>query len=220
MKRSCLALLALVTAACSSEMGPGDVVTTDTPGGETAALDVPVAPDASDSGLDVATVDAVDAVAAEASADAPTDAGPLDATGTGCNSIVNSSPAVTVSHIDGMPPTQNGGALVDGRYFLTGRTAYRGAASGCTGAGHPEVLTANAILVISGSGTMVQGVSADNTHGDAHFSVGLRTTGTTATLSVTCPTTSTVTGPYTAEASRFSMYDTATCFYDTYNRAP
>jgi hypothetical protein len=166
-------------------------------------------------GLDAAA----DAGAPDAAGDAARDVS-RDATGTECNVLVNAAPPITVGHIDGAPPTPAGGAILDGTYFLTSRTAYRGAASGCAGPGHPEVLIAQGVMVISAGATGVQGVEADNTHGDAHYTASLHAAGTTATLTRSCPAAQTATGPYSADVVYLALYDTASCYYDTYMRQP
>ena len=119
-----------------------------------------------------------------------------------CNDLVLDAPPYFLKSDPGTAPAPEGGTIVDGTYFATGMTLY--------GQSLPDVSFGRDKFVISGSAWQEVSSPDDAPGGvnpDLHFTDSVATTGTSLTLSPTCPTgddAQTVT--YTAESGRLRLF--------------
>ncbi len=112
-----------------------------------------------------------------------------------CNTLVNNAPMVSKNVNAGAAPTMTGGTLMDGTWFLTRMDRYNNSTGSST---HRET------WVFSGSqAQIVTDKSTDATQ--KHFSATYAISGSTLTLSVTCPMQLTLMSAFTATATTLQV---------------
>jgi hypothetical protein len=179
----------LLGTACSSSSSPGSPVGDG--GGEAGSTNE--AGVTVEAGSDGAAL--VDSPSGDASQGSPGDAGGDAADGAvACNALANTATPVTGSQAAENPPALQGGAVVNGTYFLTNLTIY-------TGPDGPTGSTGMSQTTIQISGDTIQ-VATNGTPGTRTemFTVAA---GGTFSATDTCPDTSVVQGAYSATATTF-----------------
>ena len=195
--RSTLVLVGLCAAlfvpACSSSSDDGGASTDG--GGADAGSDTTTTGDTS--GTDSSpTSDATDALA------------DADEAG-GCNTIDNAATKFTSTKSTAAMPTPAGGTIVDGTYFETAETAYEASTAG-PGGDHQEtnVIAAGKLEVVK------LGV----TNPIDRTSWTFTTSGTTLTLTRTCPSAKTQPLGFTASGNTLMVFDSLAKTVKTYTK--
>jgi hypothetical protein len=195
-KTSALLALSLLAAACSSSPSPSGQGSHDSGGGNSdSSSGNPGSFDASSGSNPDAT-----------SGNPGDDASSSDEDATPCNTITNSGSDISGQSSTATAPTPTGGTITDGTYVLSSVVAYLPFAEDA-GAG-----TLSGTIIVSGSTWQIVG----NAIGDTEpGSFTFQPSGTSFTLTETCPGTESVTGTYTASTTQIILYKSTTVFGDT-----
>jgi hypothetical protein len=119
-----------------------------------------------------------------------------------CNALAQEATKNVLTRVALAAPTGTGGALVDGKYVLTGYRRYTGA----RGSEGPTADSLRETLVITGS--VVQTLQETSNGSSFRASFSQSTTGTSFTHKETCPgTLQGGKGSYTASADKISFFD-------------
>lgn len=125
-----------------------------------------------------------------------------------CNSIANEGPTVPVTMVAEDPPTADaiGGEVVPGTYRLTSKLVFTGpeGSSGATGRLQRQTL----LVSIDAPGTLrIESALSLDGGSDRRTSMTTTLSGSTATVTQTCPENVTLGGFYTATATSYVTYD-------------
>lgn len=141
-----------------------------------------------------------------ADAGEPKDAGDagVDATTTSCSSLVNDGPMLTaIQMVATAPPAPTGGTIPQGKFHLQDITLY-------TGANGPSSTIPIALKgTVNVNGNVIEQVldgEANKKPLAERASMTFTTSGTTVTMSRTCPTLASTKGSYSATASSMLLF--------------
>jgi hypothetical protein len=117
----------------------------------------------------------------------------------GCNEIINTGAAIDVTKSSQMAPSPEGGAVADGTYDLTAIDDY-------DGEGGAQPLGLRSTFVIAGN--VIQFVDDTADAAPIRGTLLISTSGTTMTMTQTCPTSSNGTSAYSATSSEVEFFYT------------
>jgi hypothetical protein len=119
-----------------------------------------------------------------------------------CNDLVLDAPAFVLHSDPGAAPAATGGTIVDGTYFVTGATMYGQSLSDLPFGRHKAQISGSTWQEVESVDSEPGGVNPDE-----HRTFSLTSTGTSLTLSRSCPSGSeTAVLQYSAEGSRLTVY--------------
>jgi hypothetical protein len=121
-----------------------------------------------------------------------------------CNQVELNAPDYVISFVAGSPPEPKGGTIADGTYFYSRLVTYGRAGADIVAGRGKVVLTGTAWEAIEDNDA-----TTENDVNPSHASSAtLDSSGTTFTLTQTCPEADALAGGYTAEADTLTLYIT------------
>jgi hypothetical protein len=137
---------------------------------------------------------------------AATDTSAEDTAGA-CNTLANAAPEITSATTTAAMPAPTGGTIVDGTYFLTASTVYE---STSTGSKLQETITI--------AGGTLSSVKRGVTNPTDRTTWSYSTSGTTVTVTRTCPSSKTQMLGFTAGGATLTTFDTVANISKTYTK--